>query len=358
MAEEKLSFQEVEKLLESILVNKTLTRLESREGPCFVIFSHPSADDIIRSRYIKEKAMLEALAEGLPSLEELEKTLQNKQVLSPADEATIKDLEEKIKAQARLLQLTKIEGRRKDVQSNIDRFQQDIDKLKSKTRNLLALSAESKANEESMLYLCWVSTYDIEGPRYWKTFQDFENETDLILRNSLLEEFMRFNAGITVKNIRLLARHNLWRIRYAAALKIGGPVFSRGLNDLTPDQLGLLYWSNYYQSIYEMMPDDQPSPEIIEDDASLDSYMEAFFKRREEERNEGRVKRASGNRKGKLSAWDRGEEVIITANHPEYMKMQYSEERIKASEGTTDIEAVAPNSRRARNRAMARRNRR
>lgn len=357
MTEEKLSFQEVEKLLESILVNKTLTRIESKQGPCFIVFSHPTTDETIQSRFIKEKATLEALAEGLPPKEELEQTLQTKQILSPADQAKIAELEEKMKAQSRLLQLTKIEGRRKDVQANIDRFAQEIDKLKAKTRNLLYLSAESKADEEAVLFLCWVSTYNVDGTRRWETFQDFENETDLVLRNSLLDTFMRFNAGMTVKRVRYLARHNLWRIRYAAALKIGGPLFERGLHDLTPDQLGLLYWSNYYQSIYEMMPDDQPSSEVIDDDEALDSYMEAFFKRREEERNEGRVKRASGNRKGKLSAWDRGEELIITANHPDYMKMQYSEKRIQAEEGISAVEAVAPNSRRARNRAQARRNR-
>jgi hypothetical protein len=357
MSEEKLSFQEVEKLLESILVNKSLTRVESRQGPCFIVFSHPTTTETIQSRFIKEKATLEALAEGLPSLEELEKTLQTKQILRPVDEAKIAELEEKSKAQSRLLQLTKIEGRRKDVQANIDRFAQEIDKLKSKTRNLLYLSAERKAEEESLLYICWVSTYNVNGLRRWETFQAFENETDLTLRNSLLDVFMRFNAGMTVKKVRYLARHNLWRIRYAAALKIGGPLFERGLYDLTPDQMGLLYWSSYYQSIYEMMPDDQPSSEIIDDDEALDSYMEAFFKRREEERNEGRVKRSSGNRKGKLSAWDKGEELIITPNHPDYMQMQYSEKRIQAEEGITAVEAVAPNSRRARNRAQARRNR-
>lgn len=352
---ETLSYQEVEKLLESILVNKKLTKVSSRKGDMFVLFSHPTTEETIQSRYIREKALLEALEIGIPTREQLEQRLQDHKIFTDEDEKKITETEDKLAAQRRLLQLTKIEGRRKDVEENIARYEKEIEVIRSKSRNLFYMSAESKADEESTLYVAWVASHKIDGSKQWASFQDFENETDLVLRNSIIESFVKFNAGLSTQTIRFLARHNLWRIRYAAALKVGGPLFPKGLSDLTPDQLGLLYWSNYYQSIFEMLPDDQPGSDLIADDAALDSYMESYFKRRETERNEGRVKRASG--KGKLSAWDKGEELIITANHPEYFKMQYSEERIKAGEGTTDVEVIAPNSRRARNRAAARRGR-
>jgi len=354
MSEEPLSFQEVEKLLESILINKTLAQVRSKHGPSFVIFSHPSIEDTIRSRHVREQAILDAKRMGLPSKEDLEKELEKLKIFSEEDEVKIKDLEEKIKAQERLLQLTKIEGRKKEVLSNIDRISKELDKIKRKSRELLYMSAESKADEESLLFLCWVSTFSVEGTHYWENFQSFENEKDLYLRNSVIEAFMPFNAGLPVKTIRYLSRHNLWRIRYSTALKIGGPIFPRGLVDLSPDQLGLLYWSNYYQSIYEMLPDDQPDQDTINDDEALDAYMEAFFKRREEERNEGRIKRASGGNK-KLSAWDRGEELIITPDHPEFLNMQYSDERVQAGDAVSEVEVIAPNSRRARNRAAIRR---
>lgn len=357
MAEPLFSFQEVERILEGILANKSLCKVASRSGFKFVVFSHASMDETIQSRYVKEKATLEAMDLGLPSREELEKTLANKKLVPAEDEKKILELEERVTAQNRLLQLTKIEARRKEILDNVERYEKEIHQLRSKASGLMYMSAESKADEESLLYLAWVSTYDVMGSRYWDSFQKFEDETDLVIRNSVLDSFLKFNTGLPTATIRFLARHSLWRIRYSAALKMGGPLFSRGLEDLTPDQLNLLYWSNYYQSIYEMLPDEQPDSETIENDEALDAYMEALFKRRDQERNEGRVKRSSGNKKGKLSAWDRGEELIITANHPEYFKMQYSEERVKAGEGTSEIEVMAPNSRRARNRASARRNR-
>jgi hypothetical protein len=129
--------------------------------------------------------------------------------------------------------------------------------------------------------------------------------------------------------------------------------------DWTPDQIALIYWSSYYQHIYELLPDDRPEDSIISDDEALDAYMEALYKKKEEERNEGKVKRRGGNsKKGKLSAWDRGEELIITAAHPEYMNMKYTEERIKASADTSDVEVISPHGKRARERAQTRRNRR
>ena len=157
------------------------------------------------------------------------------------------------------------------------------------------------------------------------------------------------NRCILVFSSRSLSRHVLWRIRYTAGLKIGGPLFPQGLHSITPDQQNLLYWSNYYQSIYEMLPDEQPDEDIINDDDALDAYMERYFKEREADRNDGRLKRSSGN-KGRLSAKET-DEVLITSNNPEFLNMDYSEKRVQNAEGGADVEVISPNSRRARNRA-------
>jgi len=351
-----LSYQETEELLESIILNKKLYRAESLSGPKFVIFSHPTGEEFLRSRCQRETAIIEAVSMGLPTIESLEKLMVERHLKDANDSERIKELDDKITAQRRVLQLTKIEGRRKPILETIEKLEEEINQLRRKGDALFNISAERKADEESVLFLAWVSTHNIKGEKYWPTFEDFDKETDMVLRNSVIDGFLPFNRGVGVSEIRFLARHNLWRIRYTTALKLGGRLFTRELHDLTPDQMGLIYWSNYYQSIDEMMPDEQPDRETIANDEELDAYMESYFKRRDEERNQGKVKRRGGS-KNKLSAWDRGEEVIVTAAHPEYMNMAYSEQRVKASEGASDVEVIAPNSRRARNRARARQNR-
>lgn len=354
MPVEELSFQEVEELLESVINNKQLVKIPNRNGEVtFLVFSHPSSNDILASRYFREKALIEAAKEELPSRADIDAIIKARG-FGQEDTQQIADLEGKIDAQRRLLSLTKIEGRRKPIEETIAGLSLEVAKLKAKNEHLYAMTQEFKADEESLLFLSWAASYKIDGDKYWSTFQDFENETDLVLRHGLVEKFAYFNRGFPVSKIRYLARHVLWRIRYTAGLKLGGPVFPQGLHDLTPDQQSLLYWSNYYQSIYEMLPDDQPDDDIIKDDEALDAYMESYFKQREKDRNQGRLKRGSGA-KGKLGASE-ADEVIITPNHPDYLKMSYSEERVKAG-AASDVQVVAPNSRRARNMRAARRGR-
>ena len=347
---DEFSFQEIEEILEGILNNRKLIKIETPPTTHFIIFSYPGAEEILHSRYIRERAFLEAKKESLPSIEDITRMLEERQVITEDDRQKIKDLEEKLVAQRRLLQITKISGRRKPIEEAIERYTKEIDELKAKGDNYYYLSQERKADEEAMLYLAWAASYSINGGKYWDSFKSFEKETDLLFRTQIIYEFSIFNKGLPTKTIRYIARHSLWRIRYVAALKTGGPLFVRGLGDLTPDQINLLYWSNYYQSIYEMMPDDQPDDDVIKDDEALDQYMETYFKRRQEDRNEGKVKRrASASGKSKLSAWEKGEELIITPAHPEYMQMAYSEKRVNSVDGSSDVEVISPNSRRARN---------
>ncbi len=350
-----MPFQKVEEFLENILNNQSLKEIKSKDGPLFIVFSHPEARDILKSRHIREVALKEAIEAGLASVEDINDLIENGGVIKPETEAEIKEVSSKIKAQEKLLSMTKIPGRRVPIEEVLKRLEDKLTELQSEASGLYYLTSEKKADEVAMLYMAWSCTYTLDGERLWKEFSDFEGETDLILRASTLRNFSYFNAGYSIRIVRYLARHSIWRIRYVAATKLGGRLFTREYNDLTTDQLSLLYWSNHYQSIYEMMPNDQPDDDIIKDDEALDTYMEAYFKKREEERNEGKVnKTGASSSSSKLSAWDRGDELIITSNHPQAAVMQYSEQRIKAGEGTTDVEVIDPRSRRGRNRAKAR----
>lgn len=355
MTEVNLSYHEVEEVLESIITNKKLISLNSRQGKVFVVFSHPSSEEILQSRYIKEKSFIEARAADLPTVEEMQAHISQNNLRDPQVESKVKDLEEQISAQRRVLQITRIEGRRQPILDNISRLEGEVSKLQHQHDHLLYMTAEKKSEEAAFLFLVWASTHKVEGGKYWPSFDDFEKETDFRIMSSIRSEFLTFNSGVPLSVVRYLARHNLWRIRYNSALKLGGSLFKRDLHDLTTDQLALLYWSNYYQSLYEMLPDDQPDEETIKDDEALDAFMEDYFKRKEQERKEGRAaNRSKGTKRGKLSAWEKGEELIITPAHPDYMTMDYSENRVKSADGIAEVEVISPNSRRARNRLSSR----
>lgn len=345
------SFQEVESWLESVLNNQILKEIPCPDGPRFIIFRHPTSQEILFSRFIREQTLHDAKKEGLPSIEEVDSYIQERGFLKD-DSTKIEDLQTQLDAQKTVLEKTQIPGRKESLKEVIKKLENDILSLRSKREAYYYLTRERKADEVSYLYLAWASTYSMEGKKYWETFDEFEEEKDLNFRNELLEAFSYFNRGLSTKIVRYLARHNLWRIRFVAAQKTGGGncLFNRPFNDLTPDQLGLLYWSNYYQSIYDMMPDDQPPHEIIEDDKALDSYMEQLIKEKDAERKESKAEGRSSARSSKLSAWKTGDELIITPSNPDYMSLAYSDKRVQAVEGVSEVEVIAPNSRRARNR--------
>ena len=348
---EELSFQEAESILEEILNNRKLIEItRDNAAATFLMFSFPTSQEIFYSRYLRRKTILETRKEGLPSLADIDELLSTHQLIPEHNDNKIAEIQDKLEAQKKLLSLTKITGRRAPIEEVIDKLNNDLEELRSKGEIYYFLSQERKGDEESLLYLTWASTFTLEGNRYWEDFKDFESETKLDFRDLVRIQFIQFNRGLPTATIRFLARHNLWQIRYAAALKTGGSLFGRELNDLTPDQLALLYWSNHYQSIYEMLPDDKPDDSIIADDKALDAYMQKYAKQREQERNHGKVQNKS---LGKLSAWDRGEELIITPDNPHYMDLQYTEERTNAG-SASEVEVIAPNSRRARNRRASR----
>lgn len=341
-----LSFQEIEALLESVIFNQYLVQLTTEDGVEFVVLSHPSSRDLLLSRYMRDKALLEAEKEGLPSLEEAESNLDK--VISQDDKDAIKKLEDNLEAQEKVLGVTAIAARRDAVLENIDRLKIELQRAQNKSQNYLYMTRERKADEESFLYLAWASAYTVTGERFWNTFEAFEGTTNLEIRSSLLEEFAVFNVGLSSEKIRFLARHSLWRIRYVAAMKTNQTLFGDSGLNLTPDQLSLLYWANYYQSIYEMMPDEQPSQEIINDDTKLDEYMDNYFEKRDQEKIEGKARNRSQSKK--LNAWDKGEELIITPSHPDYMKLAYTKERVKSTDGASEVEVISPIGRRAKNR--------
>jgi hypothetical protein len=185
------------------------------------------------------------------------------------------------------------------------------------------MSAETKAEEDKTLFICGQCTYDENNVRFWKTYTDILKETDISFKDGVLIEFVRFYSGVPISVIREIARSNLWRIRYVNSMKTSDPLFGVPASDYTNDQLSLVYWSNYYQNIYDMMPEDRPSDATIEDDDELDAYMLAFY---EDRHREEVTRKSKSKRSGKLQAFD-AEEVIVTSSHELYQDIDYDEPR-------------------------------
>jgi len=316
----EISHDDIDKYLAIIFAG---FKLEEHDNTTFM-FKQPSNKVKIHSNFMYDKACEQALEEGLLSLEDLEKLIIEKNIFTKEDSEELKSLENKLEAQEILLsKVIRVKGKPERVKSVIVKLQEELEVLRAKKYSMLTLSVENKANDDKMLFLCHASVYNVDDELYWPTYDSILKEKNLTLKNDLLLSFMRFYRGINTEIIRHIARSNLWRIRFVTSQKTAEALFGVPTSEYTNDQLNLAYWSNYYQSIFEMMPDDRPSDLVIEDDDALDSYMKSYY----EERNREEKIRSSQNRtKTNLSAFE-NEEVIVMQSNELYEDMEYDKPR-------------------------------
>jgi len=231
-------------------------------------------------------------------------------IISDKDRLKLSSLRSKLEAQKILLgKTTKVRARQDRIKEVINNLETEIRVIEYKEKSKYAMTAETKAEEAKILYLCWASCYNFfTNELYWNSYNLFLNESDYLLRQKITSEFILFYSGILTSHVRAIARSNLWRIKYVTSLKTSETLFGVPTSKYTNDQLNLAYWSHYYQNIYEMLPEDQPPESIIDDDESLDAYLKDYYSERTQE---AAARKDKKKRKGKLSAFDQ-EEVIVT----------------------------------------------
>jgi hypothetical protein len=326
-----LSSEEQEKYLNKIFASMAVVYINEVK----IIFRHPSTRLKYEAGIMYEDAYNRAIKDGLLPLKELELLIKKRGLFTDEDQKQISSLESKIEAQELLLAKTlKVKANQDRIKNYLQELNAELDKIRYKKYTTLMLSVETKAEEERNLFFCWGCTYKDETNLYWDTYGDLLKERDSDFKNKVLIEFLNFYRGIDNSIIRCLARSNLWRIRYVTSQKTSDPLFGRATIDYTNDMINLAYWSNFYQNIYEMMPEDRPTDSIIEDDEALDSYMKSYYAERNKE---DQARRGASNTRGKLSAFDK-EEVIVTQSNELYEDIQYDTPReAQRIKGRSDV---------------------
>lgn len=305
-----------------------------------VIFKVPSNKLRMASEITYNKAYEEAKKDGLISVDDWEKIMSDRGLFTEGDVKAIESIESKLEAQKVLLgKTTKVKANQDRIKKIIQGLQGQIDEIKFKKFSKLTMSAETKAEEEKNLFLCSKCVYNFDTDTLrWQSITDVHNEKEIDFRGELLVDFIRFCNGFSQEIIRFIARSSLWRVRYIHSVKSSDPLFGIPVVEYSTDQFNLAYWSNYYQGIYEMLPEDRPSDMIIEDDESLDVYMEGLYAERSKE---DAARRHKHSNKGQLSAFDK-EEVIVTKSNELYEDIEYDKPREAAKlKDRTDIRKKA-----------------
>jgi len=317
-----LTHEEIEKYVEQISSGIKIVDIDDKT----IIFRYPDQSIWMRARRVYDKEYREAIQEGLLPVEDMRKVIYDRQIITTEELKELSSLESKLEGQKVLLaKTTKVKANQDRIKSIIHELEDKIRIIRYKEQSKLTMTAETKAEESKLLYLCWSSSYDFYTDNlYWKTYEDFLKETNLSFRQKTMSEFILFYSGINTSHIRAIARSNIWRIRYVTSLKTSEPLFGVPTSNYTNDMLNLAYWSHYYQNIYEMMPEDQPSEIVIEDDEALDAYLNDYYNERQRDAAARKSKNKHSN--SKLSAFDK-DEVIITKSNELYEDIEYNKPR-------------------------------
>lgn len=338
----ELSFEEVERHITEICTGEKLVYVKNSAGiEVPLILKHPSTKDKMYSEYVHKQALADAEKQGLPSTAEIETIIKQRGIFTDADEEEISSIERKIKGQeAVLAKTTRVPARRDRLVQVINEYKQQISAIRSKRDRALEITKERKAAEEKLLYLTWRGTYKAyDDERYWETLKEFEEETDIFFRMSVFVEYVVFSQGTKTEILRYIARNNMWRVRYSTSVKTSEKLLDRPIAEWTQDQLMLLYWSHFYQSIYDMLSSDKPSDDIIEDDSALDAFVTSWSEERNREAAAAKAKKQI--KSGNNSAWDYGE-VLVTKSNVMYQDITYSETLAESpkNKGATAIDAA------------------
>lgn len=328
-----MTYQEIEDKLNEITLGQKFVTIK---GKVFVL-RYPSQEDLFESRIVHDLALEEAKANNLPSVDEMENIIKTRNIFSEKDESKVQELQEKIEGQKKVLDKTvRVPARRERLIEIIKGLESQIREIRRKKDVLLEGTREAKAREAQYLFLLRKNCLSYPGFNLlWDSEKSFGEEKDFVLRVKLYYEYIGVINGIDTPTIRFLARTTLFKIRYQNALKASAPLFDRPVFNYTVDMLNLSYWGYFYNSLYEMMPEDVPPDYVIQDDEALDAHMEAIYKERSQERAEMRSR--SSGRDGLKSAWNHSE-VIVTKSNPLYQDIDYDGRKKGKDGGTSSVD--------------------
>jgi hypothetical protein len=307
-------------VIDVIVSSKIYTKIIHGTEERVLCIIYPYGDDKLYSDFLYDSSYNKAVKDGILSRKELEGVIKSRGLITEREELREEELTKLIKGQEALFTKMRFAKDKKDkVGKNIERLKLELYGLRRKFNSFYTLTAESVATEVKLNYLCWAASYNMSGKsRMWEIYEEFDLEEDIKFRADVVSETMSVLIGFSEETLRKTARYIEWRIRYTSSVKIAIPLFSRKPEDYTKDQLALMYWSNFYQNIYEMMPDDRPDDDVIESDTMLDAYMEEYYKGIEQSRTISKSRGRGSN------AFD-SDEVIVTRFSELYGQLDYDD---------------------------------
>lgn len=185
------------------------------------------------------------------------------------DEKKLKEVEEKIEqGKVDYFLNFAVEARRKHIKYNIGIFKDEYKSL---------LSRKLEFNDKTSDYLKEYAriSFLIEENSFIDNQIPVKGRVDSI---KLVSRYL--DSNLHDDDIRSIAKSIEWRMIWSSS-KASKGVFGSPSSELTNEQLSLLSWSKFYDSIGESA--DPPTDEVVEDDTALDGWLILQGRKRKED---------------------------------------------------------------------------
>jgi hypothetical protein len=272
---------DVDKTINSILWGKSIVDVADGQGQenTFVLRSLTAKENNLLD-YIYKREYKNAINNGLMPESDLKDIYEVDKIWTNEDDIRILSLRSTLqKEQKTLTRLRFFNSRKKMVKRKISKIKKDIEQLEQRRQQLFNMSAETRAEEIKRRYLIMHVTTNISDERIWPNEKSFLQERDHVLIYNLSVAYFKYNCMPTTV-VREIARNPVWRSKWQIGKK-GGNLFGKPISEWSDVQSHLVYWSQYYDSIYESL--ERPDDSVIEDDDACDAWVANQNKQRSAE---------------------------------------------------------------------------
>lgn len=154
----------------------------------FVVFPTIEENRLADIEY--SKTYNQCIKEGLPFVSELEKTLKDRGIFGQEQEQKFREIQSKLEDLIPRLQTERDAERRSRLSAEYKAVKLELYHLNTERSRHLIHSVETKCDEAKIAFLVCRSTQNEDGSLYWKTMEEFKNETDQSLVQSAAYNFL------------------------------------------------------------------------------------------------------------------------------------------------------------------------
>jgi hypothetical protein len=192
--------------------------------------------------------------------------------------------------------------RKRQLERKLKNIRVELEEINQQEVALFSVSAENRAEEVRRRLMVFLFTETIDEKPFWDSQTSFMKSTDNKFLNNLILAYFNHNI-YNEKELRHIARSGEWRFRWIAS-KHGEGLFGRPIADWSEMQNMLVYWSEYYDGVYESM--ERPPDYIIEEDVACDAWVQDQNKKHSQNR-------LANKKKGNKQKLDHAEQFVMVA---------------------------------------------